>query len=151
MKILVDADACPVKEIVERVAAEYGIHTFFVFSTSHFSRTTKYQTVEKIMVDNESQAADMAIMNMVSAGDIVITGDFGLAALVLGKKAFVLSFSGRLFDEDNIDKLLFERHLSGMIRRSGGRVKGPAKRNAGDDMQFECGLRSLILKNLKDI
>lgn len=151
MKILVDADACPVKEIIANVAEEFGVRTIFIFSTSHYSRTTKYQTVEKIMVDNESQAADMAIMNKVSAGDIVITGDFGLAALVLGKKAFALSFSGRFFDEHNIDKLLFERHLSGMIRRSGGRVKGPGKRNTGDDMQFEHGLRTLILKNLKDI
>ncbi len=151
MRIFVDADACPVKDIIQRVAAEYGIHTVFVFSTSHYSPVERYPDVEKIMVDNESQAADMAIMNKVSSGDLVITGDFGLASLVLGKRAFALSFSGKPYNADNIDALLFERHLSGVIRRSGGRMKGPAKRQADDNAQFTQGLRSLILKNLQDI
>ena len=99
--------------------------------------------VEK-MVDNESQAVDMAIINMAAEGDIVVTGDFGLASLVLGKKAKAISFNGMIFDESNIDRLLFERHVSGVIRRSGRRTKGPAKRTGNDDKNFEESLRFLI-------
>ena len=96
------------------------------------------------MVDNESQAVDMAIINKITEGDIVVTGDFGLASLVLGKKARAISFNGMIYDESNIDRLLFERHVSGVIRRSGGRTKGPAKRTAGDNRNFEKSLVFLI-------
>lgn len=151
MKIYIDADACPVKHLVMQVSDEFGLQVVMVFSTSHHGNTGIFAKAEKIMVDNESQAADMAIMNRVSAGDIVITGDFGLASLVLSKKAFSISFSGRIFNEENIDRLLFERHLAQELRRSGSKTKGPLKRSKEDDVNFVNGLKVLILKNMKDI
>jgi len=151
MKILIDGDACPVTGIIARIAKEYGIRAILVYSTSHYRNMSDDGVMEKIMVDNVSQAVDMAIINKASEGDIVVTGDFGLAALVLSKKALALSFSGRIYTEENIDMLLFERHLSNVIRKGGGRTKGPAKRTHEDDLNFEKSLRTLILKSMKNM
>lgn len=150
MKILVDGDACPVKAQIEKIAARYGIGVVFFHSTCHHSSNFN-GAMEKIMVDNVSQAVDMAIINKASKGDIVVTGDFGLASLVLGKKAYAISFSGMIYDEHNIDRLLFERHVAGIVRRSGGRTKGPAKRRESDNKDFEKSLDSLISQSMKDI
>lgn len=151
MKILVDGDACPVTGLIEKIVTEYGIRTIFIHSTSHYSSMSDSGAIEKIMVDNVSQAADMAIINRASEGDIIVTGDFGLASLALGMKACALSFSGRVFSEENIDRLLFERHLASVVRRGGGRAKGPAKRTREDNLNFENSLRMLILKNMKNL
>lgn len=151
MIILVDGDACPVTSLIERIAKTYGISVVFFHSTCHHSCYSNDAYVEKIMVDNVSQAVDMAIINKVSEGDIVVTGDFGLASLILAKKARAISFNGMIFCEDNIDKLLFERYVAGAVRRGGGRVKGPARRTKRDDSRFEKSLSFLISQNMKDI
>ena len=154
MKIYVDADACPVKQAVINLADKYKLNAVFIFSISHSGNLKldkASQNIELIMVDNVSQAADMAIMNRVNSEDIVITGDFGLASIVLSKKAAVISPSGNLFSENNIDKLLLERHISAVIRKSGGRVKGPAKREKQENDKFKNVLESVILKKMKDI
>ena len=159
MKIYVDGDACPVKDIVIRLCKKHGVDTVLIYSTSHFGNSLDpgytgkdgVSGVEKIMVDNESQAVDMAIINRVKNGDIVVTGDYGLASLVLPKKACAISFSGTVYNEENIDRLLMERHVGQVIRRSGGRVKGPSKRKKEDNEKFEGSLNSLILKIMKDI
>jgi len=151
MRILVDGDACPVTALIQKTAARYGIGVVFFHSTCHHSSNSNAADMEKIMVDNVSQAVDMAIINKASGGDIVVTGDFGLASLVLGKGAYAVSFSGMIYDEKNIDRLLFERHVAGVVRRSGGRTRGPAKRNASDDRSFEKSLHFLISQNMKDI
>jgi uncharacterized protein YaiI (UPF0178 family) len=154
MKIYVDADACPVKQIVIDLASKYQLHAVFIFSISHSGNLKldkESKNIELVMVDNVSQAADMAIINRVKSEDIVITGDFGLASIVLSKKAAVMSHSGKVFDENSIDKLLFERHLSAFIRNSGGRVKGPAKREKQENDKFRNVLESVILKKMKDI
>lgn len=151
MRIFVDADACPVKEIILHESSKYGIEVFLVHSTCHYSTKKEYEKAYHIMVDNESQAADMAIMNKAQKGDIVVTGDFGLAALLLGKGAHVISFYGKVYKNDNIESMLFERHLSAVIRRSGGRVKGPAKRNKADDSYFQKNLNILINRIMQDI
>lgn len=151
MKILVDGDACPVTSLIEKTAARYEVGVVFFHSTCHYSSDSNDNAMEKIMVDNVSQAVDMAIINKASKGDIVVTGDFGLASLVLGKKAQAISFSGMIFDESNIDRLLFERHVAGAVRRGGGRTKGPAKRTDCDNKRFEKSLCFLISRNMKDI
>ena len=143
MRILIDGDACPVTHLAEKIAARYGVGVVFFHSTCHYSNNSN-AAAEKIMVDNESQAVDMAIINKAVKGDIVVTGDFGLASLVLGKKARAISFNGMIYDEGNIERLLFERHVSGAIRRSGGRTKGPAKRTTNDNRNFEKSLIFLI-------
>lgn len=154
MKIYVDADACPVKQEIINIAEKYQLEIVFIFSISHSGNlrlVESYKNVEIIMVDNVSQAADMAIINRVNSEDVVITGDFGLASIVISKKAAAISFSGGLFNTDNIDKLLFERHLSSVIRKGGGKIKGPAKRSKEDNLKFKSALESVILKKMKDI
>lgn len=151
MRILIDGDACPVTALIQKIAVCYGVSVVFFHSTCHYSNNTNDAGMEIIMVENESQAADMAIINKASKGDIVVTGDFGLASLVLGKKAYAISFNGMIYNEGNIDRLLFERHVSGVVRRSGGRVKGPRKRCESDDKNFERSLNFLISQNMKDI
>jgi len=151
MKILVDGDACPVTSLIEKTAARYGVSVVFFHSICHCSSDSNDSAIEKIMVDNVSQAVDMAIINKASRGDIVVTGDFGLASLALAKKSHAISFGGMIFNEDNINRLLFERHVSGIVRRSGGRTKGPAKRTDRDNKSFEKSLSFLISQNMKDI
>lgn len=151
MRILIDGDACPVTALIEKTAARYGVGVVFFHSICHHSNSSGGSNMEKIMVDNESQAVDMAIINKASEGDIVVTGDFGLASLVLGKRASAISFNGMIYDDNNIDRLLFERHVSGVVRRSGGRTKGPSKRSENDDRNFEKSLSFLISQNMKDI
>jgi len=154
MKIYVDADACPVKQAVIAIADKYQLKVVFIFSISHSGNlrlSEECKNAEIIMVDNVSQAADMAIINRVNSEDVVITGDFGLASIILSKKAVAISFSGSLFNSENIDKLLFERYLSSVIRRGGGKVKGPSKRSKQDDLKFKGALENVILKKMKDI
>lgn len=151
MRILVDGDACPVTALIEKAAARHGVGVVFFHSTCHNSCNPGSGIMEKIMVDNVSQAVDMAIINKATKGDIVVTGDFGLASLVLAKKVHAISFNGMIFSEGNIDRLLFERHVAAVIRRGGGRTKGPAKRTDSDNRNFAKSLDLLISQNMKDI
>ncbi len=141
MKILVDADACPVKSIIVKMAKKRNIPVTMLVDTSH-ELNDGYSTV--ITVDKHADSVDFALMGILTSEDIVVTQDFGLAAMVLGKGARVLNQNGLIFTDDNIDKLLMERHLGQKIRRSGGRTKGPAKRRVQDDASFEVALCEVI-------
>lgn len=151
-KILVDADACPVKEIVLGVAEDMDIPVIMVSSVSHVI-DCHGPCVKVVSVDNVPQAADVAIINNVNAGDIVITGDYGLASLVLSKQATPLSHRGFVFTDENIDRLLLQRHIDARIRRGGGKAKGPKALTVKDKQAFEERLRRLIDNNpvFKDI
>jgi uncharacterized protein YaiI (UPF0178 family) len=92
------------------------------------------------------QEADIKIVNLAEAGDIVVTGDWGLAAMVLGKGAKCLSPIGREFHPERVDFLLAERDLKAKFRRGGGRTKGPRKRTREDDRQFEVSLEKVFLR-----
>ena len=85
-------------------------------------------------------------MNRCQAGDIVITQDYGVAAMILGKGAHGIHQSGKWYTNDNIDQLLMERHLSGKARRAKSKhhLKGPAKRTPEDDERFAASLEKLI-------
>lgn len=98
------------------------------------------------MVGGDFQEADIKIMNLTEAGDIVVTGDGGLAAIVLGKGARCLSPMGREFHPEKIGFLLEEREIKAKFRRGGGRTKGPKKRTLGDDRQFEARLEKILLQ-----
>ena len=151
MKIIIDGDASPVKEITTKIARKFDLDLLIVFSNSHFGIESNYEKCQIVMVDSSWQSADMEIINRTVKGDIAITGDYGLASLVLGKKAYSISNSGRIFTNDNIDALLLDRHISQQIRKAGGRTKGPQKRSKQDDIKFEEQLTSLILEIIKDI
>lgn len=144
MKILVDADACPksVLHICMKIGGKYGIPVWSVASFNHHIESDHH-----VVVGNASQEADIRIINMTDEGDIVVTQDWGLAAIVLGKKAKCLSPAGREFRSDKIEFLLEEREVKNKLRRGGGRTKGPKKRTIEDDRRFENRLEH-SLKNI---
>ena len=141
MRILVDADACPVKQIIVRLAKHRGIPVTMLIDTSH-ELNDGYSAV--ITVDRQADSVDFALMGLLTQNDIVITQDFGLAAMVLGKGARAVNQNWLVFTNENIDKLLMERHIGQKVRRSGGRTKGPAKRVKEDDERFETAFALLL-------
>ena len=134
MRIFVDADACPVKEIILRMAKRRSIPVTMVIDTSH-ELEDGYSTV--ITVDKGSDSADYVIANMVTRHDIVVTQDYGLAAMILARGASAIDQNGMVFTSENIDSLLERRYIGQKIRRGGGRTKGPKKRTREDDERFE--------------
>jgi len=136
MRILVDADACPVVKIVERVAKRYGVPVILLCDTSHVL-ASDYSEVRAIGAG--ADAVDFALINLCDKGDIVVTQDYGVAAMALGKGAHGIHQSGMLYTKENIDQLLFERHLAKKVRNSTGRhyLRGPKKRVSEDNERFE--------------
>lgn len=141
MQILVDADACPVKSIIVRIAKQYKLSVIMLIDTSH-EIDDGYSTV--ITVDKARDSVDIALINLVKAGDIVVTQDYGVAAMALGKKARAINQNGLIYSDDNIDRLLFERHLGQKVRRAGGRTTSIRKRMKKDDEHFEEAFVSLF-------
>lgn len=125
MKIYVDADACPVKDIIieEAVKRDYLVH--LVTSISHFSLQEYPLGVEITYVDNGKEAADYRIMQLAQKHDLVITQDYGLASLALAKGCIVLHHKGFRYTDKNMDSLLQSRYLSAQARKAGQRTKGP--------------------------
>ena len=141
MKILVDADACPVKEIIVRLAKRRNIPVTMLIDTSH-QLDDGYSTI--ITVDKQADSVDFALMGLLARDDVVVTQDYGLAAMALGKGAKVINQNGMLYTNDNIDKLLMERHIGAKVQRGGGRTKGPAKRIKEDNERFEAEFAKLL-------
>ena len=147
MQILVDADACPVKQIIVRLAKQRNIPVIMLIDTSH-ELNDGYSKI--ITVDKQADSVDYALMGLLTREDIVVTQDFGLAAMVIGKGAQAVNQNGLVFTDDNMDKLLMERHIGQKIRRGGGRTKGPAKRTKDDDAKFEAAFERLITEALNN-
>ena len=150
MKILVDADACPVVDIVERVAKEMNIDVILLCDTNHVLRSD-YSEVK--IIGAGADAVDFALVNLCNAGDIVVTQDYGVAAMILGKGAVGIHQSGKWYSNDNIDQMLMERHINKKARRTKSKhhLKGPAKRTPEDDERFEESFRKLLLKSNKNV
>lgn len=141
MKILVDADACP-KSVLQtclQVGFSHGMPVWTVASFNHNITSDHH-----IVVGNAPQEADIKVANLAEKGDIVITQDWGLAAVVLGKGARCLSPGGREFRSDDMEFLLEEREIKAKHRRSGGRTRGPKKRTREDDKKFGEQLETII-------
>lgn len=133
-KILIDADGCPVVDKTIELARKYGAECLIICDTSHvFER----EGAKTITVSKGVDIVDFALVNMVAANDIVITQDYGLAAMCLAKKAVPVSQDGFVYNETNIDALLLQRYTAKKIRMSGGRLKGPAKRLPEQNKKFE--------------
>lgn len=141
MKILVDADACPkgVLQLCLTIGHRHGIETWTVASFNHNIASDHHVTV-----GNASQEADLKVVSLAEAGDIVITQDWGLAAMVLGKKAKALSPAGREYRPETIEFLLEEREMKAKFRRGGGRTKGPKKRTEEDNQKFAAVLETML-------
>ena len=148
MQILVDADACPVKQIIVRLAKQRNINVTMLIDTSH-ELNDGYSRV--ITVDKQADSVDYALMGMLTREDIVVTQDYGLAAMVLGKGAKAINQNGLVYTDENIDKLLLERYIGQKIRRGGGRTKGPAKRTKADDDRFEAAFEMLLSRILSNL
>ncbi len=144
MKIMVDADACPVKELIIDCAKKQGLEVIMVCDVAHILFYNE-DFVTIVTVDQGADSADLAIANRTLAGDICITQDYGLASLLLAKKATVLHPNGFFFTSENIDRMLFERHLSREMRRQkksrGGHIR---KRTKEDDEKFLSALERAI-------
>lgn len=147
MKILIDADACPkaVLEICMRVGRKYALPVWTVASFNH-----NIVSDHHIVVGSASQEADIKVINLAEPGDVVVTQDWGLAAMVLGKRAYCLSPAGREYQPGSIEFLLEEREMKARFRRGGGRTRGSRKRTDGDDRKFAAGLERLIAKSCGD-
>ncbi len=143
MKILVDADACPVIGITERIAEEYGIPVILLCDTSHVLYS-EYSEVK--IIGAGADAVDFALLNLCAAGDIVVTQDYGVAAMALGKGAFAIHQSGRLFTDENIDGLLAERHMARESRRISKKsyYKRQKKRTRQEDKWFADSFEKLL-------
>lgn len=141
-QVIVDADACPKpsREIITVLVQKYPWEMVTVASFNHqISGMQRH-----IVVGNEPQAADLAVMQLAGHGDVVVTQDWGLAALVMGKGAKAISPRGIIYNEENMDFLLEERHLKAKFRRHGGRTKGPAAWSKEDSIRFEKNLERLL-------
>lgn len=141
MKILVDADACPVKDIIIQVAKKYSINVVMVTDTSHIIEDNYSETV---VVDKQNDSADFEIINRLCKGDIVVTQDYGLASLVLGKGAYAINQNGIEYTDKNIDRLLFQRHINKKARNAGARGTYIPKRTKEDNDSFKDKLNKLI-------
>ena len=148
MKILVDADACPVKDIIEKTAKDYKLPVMMLTDTSHIL-TSDYSEI--ILVSKAPDAVDFALINRTIRGDIVVTQDYGVAAMALGKGAYAIHPSGRIYTDSNIDVLLMERDIAKKCRRDGDRIKGHAKKRTNNDNdRFAASFVQLCEKALND-
>lgn len=141
MKLLIDADGCPVVDIAVRLAQARKTECVIVCDTSHVFEKDGARTVT---VSKGADSADFALVNLIEAGDRVVTQDYGLAAMCLAKKARVINQDGMEYTDDNIDALLLSRHTAKKIRMAGGRIKGPSKRTSGQDRTFEEKLKEIL-------
>lgn len=145
MKIFVDADACPVVTIVEQTAKQKDIPVTLLCDTNHVL-SSDYSEIK--VIGAGADAVDFALINLCKRGDVVVTQDYGVAAMALGKGAFPIHQSGRWYTNENIDQLLMERHEAKKIRRSSSKKhgRGPKKRTVEDDMHFQESFEKLLVK-----
>lgn len=144
MKILIDADACPAKEIILSCAKKHQLPVIMVSDVAHLLFYDD-PLVTVVTVDQGADRADLAIANRTASGDLCITQDYGLAALLLAKNAVVLHPNGFFYTAETIDQMLFERHLSGELRRrkrmKGGHIR---KRTKAADEKLLAALEKAL-------
>ncbi len=141
MKILIDADGCPVVDITVAAAKQNKLECIIISDTAHVFEKEGAQT---LTVSKGADSVDFALVNLVHKGDIVVTQDYGLAAMCLSRQAIPLNQDGMLYTGENIDALLCSRHNAKKIRNAGGRLKGNAKRTAQQDILFENALKEIL-------
>ena len=145
MQILVDADACPVVGIVEKIAKQTKSPCTLLCDTNHVMNSD-YSAVK--IIGAGADAVDYALINICQKGDIVVSQDYGVAAMALGKGAYAIHQSGKWYTNENIEQMLMERHMAKKARMGKGKkhLKGPSKRTDEDDKRFEDSFVRLIYK-----
>ena len=141
MRILIDADGCPVVDIAVKIARRNYLECIILCDTSHVFNKDGAMT---IIVSKGADSVDFKLVNMLEKGDVVITQDYGLAAMCLARKAVPISQDGMIYDDSNIESLIWQRHTAKKIRMAGGRLKGNSKRTAEQDSAFEERLKVLV-------
>ena len=145
MNIYVDADACPVVSIVEEISKKYNISVTLLCDTNHVLHS---EYSEVVVVGAGADAVDYKLISLCHRGDVVVSQDYGVAAMALGKGAFAIHQSGKWYTNENIDQMLMERHLNKKARRASSRnhIKGPRKRTEEDDQRFAESFEKLLRK-----
>ncbi len=141
MKLYIDADGCPVVDKSIKTAKGHNVPCIIICDTAHIFEKPGVQT---ITVSQGADSVDFTLVNMLSPGDVVVTQDYGLAAMCLARGAIPLSQDGMVYSDANIDALLHRRHTAQKIRRGGGRLRGPAKRTAEQDESFVRALEQIL-------
>lgn len=141
MKVLIDADACPVTGIAVNLCKRFSVPCVLLCDTAH---TIYKDGAETLVFDKGSDSVDFALVNRTAPGDIVITQDYGLASMCLGRGVRVLHQDGWEYTMDNISGLMEQRHIAKKHRMAGGRIKGPAKRTKAQDIAFEKSFQHLL-------
>lgn len=146
--VLVDADACPVVRQVEAIARKYGLPVIVLCDENHIMYS-EYAEVRHVA--SGTDAVDLALMNLCRKGDFVITQDYGVAAMALGKSAYAMHHTGKQYTNDNIDLMLMERHLAEKARRASGKhhLHGPSKFTNEDRQRFSITFEALILQAIQ--
>lgn len=146
MRIIVDGDACPGISIIEGLSKKYGVE-LLIYCDIHHNIVVDYGEVK--IVDCGFQSVDMYISNISKKGDIIVSQDYGVAAICLGKGAAVISPKGNIYTDDNIATLLEQRYISQKIRKAGGRTPNPKKRIMEDNIKLKNILENLIKTHLE--
>lgn len=144
MQIFVDADACPVVGIVEEITEKYNTPATLLCDTNHVFYS---DYSEVIVVGAGADAVDYKLISICHKGDIVVSQDYGVAAMALGKGAYAIHQSGKWYTDENIDRMLMERHLNKKARRGSSKnhIKGSKKRTSEDDERFAQSFEKLVL------
>lgn len=141
MKIFIDADGCPVVDITVATALKHNIECIIICDTAHVFNKEGAKT---ITVEKGADSVDFKLVNLIGKDDIAVTQDYGLAAMCLARGARAINQNGLIYNNKNIDELLFSRYVSKKIRMAGGRIKGPSKRTEEQNEQFIKQLEKLI-------
>ena len=141
MRILIDADGCPVTKAAIKIADKHNIEAVIFCDTSHIF---DYPGIKVITVGKGADSADFALVNSIEANDIIVTQDYGLAAMALSRKGRPLTQNDVIISSNNIDMLLATRHAAKKARMAGKHLKGPSKRTREQDIQFEISLKSML-------
>ncbi len=141
MKILIDADGCPVVDITIKISKVKNIPLILLCDTAHIIEKAGAKT---ITVSKGSDSVDFSLLKLVKKGDLVVTQDYGLAGMVLAKGGLAIRQDGLVYDNNNIDRLLDERHNAKKLRKGGVRLKGPKKRTIADDNKYIIEIEKIL-------
>ena len=139
--VLIDADGCPVVDLTIRICRAQGIPVLILCDTAH---RIERDGAETMVFDKGTDSVDFALVNRVRPGDVVITQDYGLAAMCLSRRAQVLNQNGLEYTAENIDGLLEQRHYNKKLLRAGKHLKGPAKRTKEQDEAFGVAMEGML-------
>lgn len=141
MRLFIDADACPVVDLAIKACKETGTAVFLLCDTAH---ELHRDGAETLTFDKGADSVDFALVNRVSPGDLVLTQDYGLAAMCLGRRCRVLNQNGLEYTNDNIEALLFTRHENKKLLRAGKHPKGQSKRTKAQDEAFLAAIHRIL-------